>query len=52
MSQSSYVNWLQDFLRGQRPPFNSQISATQQQGQTVVSVKFAMPSPLGLLKDG
>jgi hypothetical protein len=52
MSQSSYVSWLQAFLRGQRPPFNSQISAARQQGQAVVSVKFAMPSPLGLLKDG
>jgi hypothetical protein len=50
MSQSSYVRWLQDFLHGQRPPYNSQTSANRLRGQTVVSIKFAMPSPLGLLK--
>jgi hypothetical protein len=52
MSQDSYVRWLQDYLAGQHPPYNSQTSASRQQGETVVDVQFAMPSPLGLLKGG
>jgi hypothetical protein len=52
MSQASYVSWLQKFLGAQRPPYNSQVSTATAQGQTVATVRFAEPSPLGLVKDG
>jgi len=52
MSESSYVDWLRGVLRGQRPPYDSQISVAGAQGQPVVDVQFAAPSPLGLLKGG
>jgi hypothetical protein len=50
MSQAGYVSWLETFLRGQRPPYNSVVSTVQVQGQPVVDVQFAMPGPLGLIK--
>jgi hypothetical protein len=52
MSQRSYAQWLTGYFRNQRPPYNAQVSAGQQQGESVVSVLFALPSPLGLIKGG
>jgi hypothetical protein len=50
MSQASYGQWLTGYFRGQRPPYDAQVATGQQQGQSVVTVLFPLPGPLGLIK--
>jgi len=39
------VAWLRGYVRGQRPPYDGQTSASG----SVVTIQFSSPSPLGLL---
>jgi hypothetical protein len=49
MTQRGYVRWLLGFLRGQRPPYVSVATTARQQGTQVVQIRFARPTPLGLI---
>ncbi len=45
-----YVHWMLEFLRGQRAPFQpASITTERSGGQTAVAVRFARPTPTGLL---
>jgi hypothetical protein len=45
LTQAGYVAWLRGYVRGQRPPYDGQTSVSG----TVVTIRYASPSPLGLL---
>lgn len=50
LSAGSYLRWLLVFLRGQRAPYRpTSVAAAFVGGREVVRVRFARPSPLGLL---
>ncbi len=50
LSDSAYRRWLLGFLRGQRAPFRAASIATAHlHGRDVILVRFARPSPIGLL---
>jgi hypothetical protein len=53
LADRDYVSWVLQFLRQQRPPFRATSITTAQRGhQIVITVRFAEPSPLGLLGQG
>jgi hypothetical protein len=49
MTDASYLSWLASFLRAQLVPFAGSITTLRQDGQVIVLVEFARPSPLGPL---
>jgi len=49
MTDLSYVSWLAGFVEAQLVPFAGSITTLKQDGQLIVRVEFARPSPLGLL---
>ncbi|HUD39405.1 MAG TPA: hypothetical protein VMR14_21090 [Streptosporangiaceae bacterium] len=50
LSPTSYRHWLVGFFNGQRAPYEAaSVSTARIAGHTVVRVRFARPSPLGLL---
>jgi len=53
LSDRGYLNWLLGFLRDQRPPFRAaSIQIVRHGGEQAVIVRFARPSPVGLLASG
>jgi hypothetical protein len=50
LSGASYLRWLVVFLRGQRTPYRpTSVTTTLVHGHEVVRVRFARPSPIGIL---
>ena len=50
LSAPAYLRWLLSFLHSQQSLYRaSAIATTSRHGQTVVSVRFARPTPIGLL---
>lgn len=53
LSGRSYLRWMVSLLRGQRTPFRpAGITSVRRGGRQVVIVRFARPTPLGLLVYG
>jgi hypothetical protein len=53
MPGHGYIRWLLGFLRSQRPPYlATSITVVRRGGQQAVIVRFARPSPVGLLAYG
>jgi hypothetical protein len=50
LSPAGYRHWLTSFMNGQRAPYQAaSVTTGRVAGRTVIQVRFARPSPLGLL---
>ncbi len=50
LTPGAYVRWMRSFLRTQRSQYRAaSVTTASSHGQTVVSVWFALPNPIGLL---
>jgi hypothetical protein len=53
LSGRSYLRWMLTLLRGQRTPFQpAGVTSVRRGGRQIVIVRFARPTPLGLLGSG
>jgi hypothetical protein len=50
MSDHAYLRWLVSFLHSQRSFYRAaSVTTAWRQGRAVVSIRFALPNPIGLL---
>lgn len=50
LKASAYLHWMLAFLRSQRSVYRAaSVTTGSSHGQTVVSIRFALPNPIGLL---
>jgi hypothetical protein len=49
VADAAYQRWLTSFVRAQLAHFTGSVTVVRQDGQAVVRIQFARPSPLGLL---